>query len=169
MTTWDAADKKEFRIDARSFYLACSKAQLRTVPLDNKVIFHARLLSLQNSDAELEVCCLRFLAGQLPQVVMARSPHWLTNGTFLSGAQFTAAKATLCPNERVGVCWARIFALKTETGEQKYPLLSKVVKAILSLPHGNAERGFSENKHFLDGPSSLNVASINGMRQIKST
>ncbi|KAH7958056.1 hypothetical protein HPB51_027959 [Rhipicephalus microplus] len=47
---------------------------------------------------------------------------------------------------------------------------TKIIKALLSLPHGNAdaERGFSENKNLLDGRSSLSIASINGMRQVKS-
>lgn len=41
MKMWDAAEKKEFRLGAISLYLACFKSLLRTLPLDNKVIFHA--------------------------------------------------------------------------------------------------------------------------------
>lgn len=46
--------------------------------------------------------------------------------------------------------------------------LAKVVKTVLSLPHGSSdvERGFSGSKHLLEGP--LIVANINRMHQIKS-
>lgn len=37
------------------------------------------------------------------------------------------------------VCRAKVFLQKCATGQQKYPLLSKLVKALLSLPHGNAD------------------------------
>lgn len=63
-----------------------------------------------------------------------------------------------------------MLCLKVITDALKYPLLSKVIKALLSLPHGNAdtERGFRENRHLPHGRSSLNIASINGMRHVKS-
>ncbi|KAH9377747.1 hypothetical protein HPB48_014392 [Haemaphysalis longicornis] len=53
----------------------------------------------------------------------------------------------LSVEERVDVHWAKVFSLKTSMGGQRYPLMSKLIKALLCLPHGNAnlERGFIEN------------------------
>jgi hypothetical protein len=43
--------------------------------------------------------------------------------------------------------WKHIFVMKNSSGGMKFLILSKLVKSILSLSHGNAdvERGFSEN------------------------
>lgn len=49
-------------------------------------------------------------------------------------------------------------------------MLSKLVKALLSLSHGKAECkiSFSLNKNLLDNRSALSIESINGLRQMKS-
>jgi len=55
----------------------------------------------------------------------------------------------------------------TPTGVQQYLTLSKLIKCVLSLSHGNSdvERGFSESKHIVtDERSSLSDVSINGLR-----
>ncbi|CAF3741579.1 unnamed protein product [Rotaria socialis] len=65
----------------------------------------------------------------------------------------------------------RIFSTATSTGTPQYVVLTKLVKCLLSLPHGNSdvERGFSENNHLVpDDRSSLNEASINGLRATKA-
>lgn len=48
--------------------------------------------------------------------------------------------------------------------------LTKLLKALLSLPHGNAdvERGFSKNNRVLHDRSSLSLESINGIRRTLS-
>jgi hypothetical protein len=66
--------------------------------------------------------------------------------------------------------WKHIFAMKTSSGSTKFLILSKLVKSILSLSHGNAdvERGFSENASLVtDDRSSLSSISINGLRTTK--
>ncbi|KAH9377824.1 hypothetical protein HPB48_021070 [Haemaphysalis longicornis] len=40
MEAWDPAEKKTFRLRARSFYLTCGKALLKTLSLANKVMKH---------------------------------------------------------------------------------------------------------------------------------
>lgn len=51
-------------------------------------------------------------------------------------------------------------------GSPKYPILNKVVKALLIIPHGNAdvERDFSQNRRLLHDRAWLTVESINGIR-----
>ncbi|KAH9374682.1 hypothetical protein HPB48_000155 [Haemaphysalis longicornis] len=69
MEAWDPAKKKTFRLGTRSFYLACGKALLKTLPLANKVIKHTSILALTYNSNEREVQSLRYLAGQVPEVV----------------------------------------------------------------------------------------------------
>lgn len=65
--------------------------------------------------------------------------------------------------------WGDVFALKTPTCEPKYPKLTKLVKAVFSLPHGNADckRGFSVNKCTVEHRSLLSISSITSLGQTK--
>ena len=41
--------------------------------------------------------------------------------------------------ERIDHCWRQIFSiLKCQDGSQKFPLLEKIVKAVMIIPHGNS-------------------------------
>ncbi|KAL3191774.1 hypothetical protein MRX96_059510 [Rhipicephalus microplus] len=66
--------------------------------------------------------------------------------------------------------WQKVFELKKADGSAKYPLLCKVIKALLCIPHGNAdlERGFSENRRMLLERARLTIHNVNGIRQILS-
>ncbi|XP_077554006.1 uncharacterized protein LOC144168889 [Haemaphysalis longicornis] len=169
MEGWDPAEKKLFRLGARAFYLACAKALLQKLPLTNKVIMHARFLALRCENPEQEVRSLQHVAGQLqPQVIREDQVSSLIDEWNMFKCD--GDRGTLNLETRVDDYRAKVLCLKDIMGALRYPLLSKVIKALLSLPHGNAdaERGFSENKHLIDGRSSLNIASINGMRHVKS-
>ncbi|KAG0440021.1 hypothetical protein HPB47_016432 [Ixodes persulcatus] len=169
MLKWDPGEKKRLLLGARAFYLACSKDLLQKLPLDNKVLQHTSLLGLQPSDVESEVRSLRYLASQLPQVLESDHVSSLVDEWPLLRCD-SANSLQLMEDGRIDTRWATVFKQKCAAGQQKYPLLSRLVKALLSLPHGNAdcERGFSENKHLLEGRASLCIASINGLRQVKT-
>ncbi|CAF4482456.1 unnamed protein product [Rotaria sp. Silwood2] len=65
--------------------------------------------------------------------------------------------------------WKHIFAMKNSSGGTKFLILSKLVKSILSLSHGNAdvERGFSENASLVsDDRSSLSL--LDSVKEAKS-
>ncbi|KAG0443828.1 hypothetical protein HPB47_014484 [Ixodes persulcatus] len=142
---------------------------LQMLPLDNKVLQHTSLLGLQPSDVESEVRSLRYLASQLPQVLESDHVSSLVDEWHLLRCD-SANSLQLMEDGRIDTRWATVFQQKCAAGQQKYPLLSRLVKALLSLPHGNAdcERGFSENKHLLEGRASLCIAGINGLRQVKT-
>ena len=66
--------------------------------------------------------------------------------------------------------WKHVFNIKNNLGVPKFVILSKLIKSLLALSHGNAdvERGFSENGALVtDDRSSLSEASINGLRTTK--
>ncbi|CAF1484038.1 unnamed protein product [Rotaria sordida] len=63
--------------------------------------------------------------------------------------------------------WYHVFSTPTTIETPQYVTLTKLVKCLLSLSHGNSdvERSFSQNNHLVsDERSSLNEASINGLR-----
>lgn len=65
----------------------------------------------------------------------------------------------------------RIVFCRKDDESLKYKLLPILVKALLSLPHGNAacERGFSVNGQILNNNRNhLCLKNINGLRSIKS-
>lgn len=65
--------------------------------------------------------------------------------------------------ERIDTYWVRIFNLQTPSGP-RYPLIAQVVKAALSLPHGNGEveRGFSESSlQMTDDKSNMGERMLN--------
>ena len=60
-----------------------------------------------------------------------------------------------------------MLSKKTASGDGKYKALSKVVKLVLTLPHGNADakRSFSASKKIVTPErSNLSVARTNGLR-----
>ncbi|CAF0875911.1 unnamed protein product [Didymodactylos carnosus] len=69
--------------------------------------------------------------------------------------------------QRIDYYWNHIFAIITTDGRAKYPILAKLIKNILIIPHGNAdvERGFSINENIVtENRSLLSESSINGLR-----
>ena len=72
--------------------------------------------------------------------------------------------------KKVDFYWEGIVSNVTSLGIPKYPTLGKLVKAVLTLSHGQAhvERGFSLNKIFVTtSRSCLNERSINGLRTMQ--
>ena len=71
--------------------------------------------------------------------------------------------------ERVDHYWKNIELMKKAVGDLKYPLIIKVVKAAISLAHGNAEveRGFSKSAKNVIKDSVLSEASVNAIQSTK--
>jgi len=121
-----------------------------------------------NEKFVLQLLCLRRLADNLPQIIpqekiTALCDEW--NDMVCNLPSFSAS----CP---LDIQWRVVFeTLKPGSkGTLRYPLLTLLLKASLTVFHANAdvERGFSENKNALDGRSALTLASVNGLRQVKS-
>lgn len=72
---------------------------------------------------------------------------------------------------RIEDYWSFVGKIKNVEGHQKFKILVKLVQICLSVSHGNAdpERGFSENKHILDGRESLGEESIVAIRLVKES
>ncbi|XP_048511379.1 uncharacterized protein LOC125500995 [Athalia rosae] len=73
-------------------------------------------------------------------------------------------------SQRIDHFWREIMKLKTGLGEQKYPNISKIVKASLSLSHGSAdiERGFSSSGRILtQDKTAMSLKTLNAKIYIK--
>ncbi|CAF4367356.1 unnamed protein product [Rotaria sp. Silwood2] len=69
--------------------------------------------------------------------------------------------------QQIDYYWNKVLSLTTSFGLPKYPTLSKIVKNILIISHGNSdvESGFSINEHIVtENRTLLSLSSINGLR-----
>ncbi|KAH6922186.1 hypothetical protein HPB50_010792 [Hyalomma asiaticum] len=165
MELWTPTQKKAFHVKARAFYITCTKYLVSRLPLDNRVLFHMRFLK-PGATGDSYTKSVRFIANALPQVIPPNELSTLTD-EWLSLVCETADWEI---SDDVIPHWANVFLVKMPNGEPKYPKLAKLAKAVLCLPHGNAdcERGFSENKQALHHRASLSITSVTSFRQTKA-
>ncbi|KAH6944015.1 hypothetical protein HPB50_001182 [Hyalomma asiaticum] len=165
MELWTPTQKKAFHVKARAFYITCTKYLVSRLPLDNRVLFHMRFLK-PGATGDSYTKSVRFIANALPQVIPPNEVSTLTD-EWLSLVCETADWEI---SDDVIPHWANVFLVKMPNGEPKYPKLAKLAKAVLCLPHGNAdcERGFSENKQALHHRASLSITSVTSFCQTKA-
>ncbi|KAL3184722.1 hypothetical protein MRX96_005828 [Rhipicephalus microplus] len=164
MSNRDPAEKRAFRLGARNFNLKATDYLLSRLPFQNMTLQSLRCLSPNDREEELSGSELRCLAMKLPQVIQPGEISMLID-------EYTVFQLdTLESTENIDEYWRAAFDLKKCDGTTKYPLLSKLVKALISIPHGNAdvERGFSENRRLLQDRARLTLESINGIRHVVS-
>ncbi len=73
---------------------------------------------------------------------------------------------------RIDYYWNKALSLRLRVGLPKYPTVSKIVKNLLIISHGNSdvERGFSINEHIVtENRTLLSLSSINGLRSTWAT
>ena len=89
---------------------------------------------------------------------------------FFKTKDFNESGEEILLKERVDHYWRKIELMKNAVGDLKYQLIIKVVKAALSLAHGNAEveRGFSESaRNVTKDRVLLSEASVNAIQSAK--
>lgn len=163
---WSAEEKKLFRLGARSFYIKSASYLLSRLPFDSGVLKDLGCLDLSSTQEESSAVAFRNLAQQVSQVIAPKEVSALMDEFALISSE------VLCidPHERLDSTWQRVFSLQNKNGGIKYPLVGKLVNALLSLSHGNAdvERGFSKNRRILQERSKLSIESVNGLYAIQS-
>ncbi|KAG0421112.1 hypothetical protein HPB47_002989 [Ixodes persulcatus] len=171
MASWGPQEKKAFRVGVQAFYISTARHLLKQLPLDNKLLFHLRFMNPCTSlTVEEKVQSLKYVAGNVPHMIKGEQVAALVDECHPLHCQPTPASGW-SQDSTSDSYWATALASGTSNGvTQKYPLLSVFLRALLSLPHGNAdcERGFSENKHIMDSRANLGIAAVNGIRQVKS-
>ncbi|CAF4607013.1 unnamed protein product [Rotaria socialis] len=175
-----ASEKAIFFQNIRQVYCTITKELTKSLPLKNDFLRHLQCLQPLARQQESSRTSIMYLSRHVP--------YLLTNEEIdRVGAEWRVYQMADIPEEwfrkttvysdhiieylPIDKYWYRIFSTATSTGTPQYVVLTKLVKCLLSLSHGNSdvERGFSENNHLVpDDRSSLNEASINGLRATKA-
>lgn len=119
----------------RAFFIAVATFLQTRLPFENKFLRFVSCLNPDRSDASLRA--IEFVASKLrtPAADNANvSDEWRLY--IYDGEIRKREKAT-----RVDHYWRDIFQLQTANGNPRYPLLTRIVKAALVLPHGNSNVG----------------------------
>ncbi|KAL1475024.1 hypothetical protein MTO96_037591 [Rhipicephalus appendiculatus] len=162
--SWPSCERKNMYIRARAFYIACAAHLLSRLPLDNKILQHLKFLNPRHRSCSMS---LRHVACALPQVI---SPSEVS-GLIDEWNKLVCEACDWDPEGNLTVHWKKVFSLKNANSrDYKYEKLVRLVKAVLCVPHGNAdcERGFSENKFLLQHRSSMSITSVTALRQTKA-
>ncbi|CAF3918958.1 unnamed protein product [Rotaria sordida] len=162
-------ENKSFFSDIRNIYSSITKELIRTLPLNNDLLRHLQCLHPIMRHSKTSHISIMNIARSFPQMIIPDDIDRIN-------AEWYIYQNEKIPNEwyektneyhSIDYYWKNIFTIKTNTGTDKFIALSKLIKCVLSLSHGNAdvERGFSENAFLLtDDRSLLSDASINGLR-----
>ena len=178
--------QKDFLLGVQEFHKVCTSYLLK-LPLTNIIIRCCKVLqrSLQQEDFTLKGIPWVFTLKGMPILgkrllvsvdINSLSDKWKLyqlgdiSLEFFKTRDFNENGEEILLKERVGRYWRKIELMKNAVGDLKYPLIIKVVKAALSLAHGNAEveSGFSENaKNVTKDRVLLSEASVNAIQSAK--
>ena len=157
-------------MDMRNFYICGAEYLLKNLPLSNTVLKDLSCLQPSaRSEAESEGA-IRRLARKLPQVILDDEVSIVSDEWKLYALDDLVLVEDDLKPYVVDSYWAKVLQRRNSLGQPKYSILGKVVKACLSLSHGNsdAERSFSSNKRTVTPERvSLSEETINAVRLAK--
>lgn len=170
-----------FYHDARKFLVSVVTYLLARVPLANTFLRNLRCLhplKREQSSSQEEILAV----AEGLKLALPASEHDTLKSEWRMYASDNIPKEWYIEEEyntsqghhitwtRIDDYWHSVLKQSTSLGAPKYPTLSKVVKAALTLSHGQAhvERGFSLNKTLVTSiRSRLKDKSINGLRTVQ--
>ena len=150
-------------MDMQHFYITCANSLRSSLPLSNTFLDDLNCLSPSARSLPDSENCVRRIARKLPQVVNDDELTSVLDEWKLYAIDDIPVEwqvKTVSENDKdppavvvdkpapIDEYWARVLNVKNAAGHKKYCTLGKVVRASLSLSHGNAdvERCFSINK-----------------------
>ena len=160
-------EKRAFYEVCKEFWLSAAKYAVKKLPVESEFLANLTWLNPGVQEYSMYNQVIKTLQ-HLPQVVKeeeqaALDEEFLDYCTCDHVKELTAATA-------IDAYWHKIGQLQDPTGEPRYPVLSRLAKAILIIPHGNAdvERSFSKmglNKTKLC--NSLGTDTLNALLQLQ--
>ena len=141
-------DLKQFYTSVRSYYQAATQYILKTWPLSSKLFEHAEVVDI-TLRSTVTFASVQYFVDRFPCILDTSSAPDSDDKLELEFANYQIETFSAIPDlfeaSRIDRQWDTISHLKDTNGAVKYPLLSKVMKAILVIPHSNAhcERVFS--------------------------
>jgi hypothetical protein len=168
---------KGLLMDMQHFYKTCAESLRSSLPLASTLLQDLHCLTPQARSQPESENCIRRLAQKLPQVVDDNEVTTVLDEWKLYSVddipvewQISQESNTDGPATSIDDYWSRVISIKNASGLRKYSCLGKVVRACLSLSHGNAdvERSFSVNKKVVTADRvSLGQDTINALRIVK--
>lgn len=161
-------DQLQFKTNVRDHFIAAASHLLnKTIIASSATTKHFKCLKPEERKEEKSIRSITKIARLLPFKVSetALSDEWLL-------LQLDSNLITISNNpSRIDCYWKTIFNIKNALNECKYPLITKVVKAVLSLSHGSAsvERYFSISGQIITPDKvRMKVKTLNAKLNIKS-
>ncbi|XP_015907180.1 uncharacterized protein [Parasteatoda tepidariorum] len=143
----DETVRKECYLGARAFYITSAKYLLKVLPLGNKFLERLKCIHPEFIKEESSLGCIKAIARELPNIISHSSVTSLADEWIVLQSE---AVPVVCESSSEGFniqhYWNSVFSLQ-RNNSSKFPYVQVLVKALLALPHGNAdcERGFSIN------------------------
>ena len=168
-------DVTVFLTDARKFLITVASSLREKGPLDNPILANLQFLRPSARTEAEAITGLKTLAEHMPQVISSSDIEKLEEEWKVYEAD-DIEESTDILLQGIDGYWAGILKRENETGEPKYPLLSTLVKAMLSLSHGQVHNALNSSpdniKHQL-GPArggwSLGEDVRTGLKTLRST
>ena len=137
------SDVKQFRETCKMFWIAAAEYAIKKLPFNDKLLGSVSWMLPLKQDLELEDQVLD-VAAELPQVIAVEQKSGLRE-EFLDYCTYQLPSPITSITD-IASYWYQIGKITDLSGEIRYPLLSKLAKAILVIPHSNAdvERMFSQ-------------------------
>ena len=144
-------DKAIFYVNVRKHFIAGIRHILNKCPLEKDGFLEAlRCLSPINMKDSRSIADIAVVAREIAIGVSSD----------VAQAEWLLLRTETGPREditRIDHFWSHYFGLVNERGDSKYPELTKLIKAVLTLSHGSAdvERGFSRSGRILGEDQAL--------------
>lgn len=139
VTTLKPEEKSVFFKSVRKCFSSSCDYMIHKFPFKDEVLIHAEVADISNI-GKASFSSLRFFINRFPDI-LTREMEQLDAEVDILHSQFCnfQLQETNITAERIDVQWALIGQMKSADGVLKYDRLAKVMLAILSIPHSNAE------------------------------
>ena len=157
----------------RAFLQSTTKYLVTRLPIGDTFVRDLTVLHPKMQEVECGERCIRRIAQKLPQVIKDDEIPSVVDEWKLYQHQEIPEdwyKTDETGSTRIDHYWAKVFQKKTLSGTEMFPYLKKLIKAVLTLSHGNAdvERSLSVNKQAIGTNRTLLTPELlNGIRQVK--
>lgn len=136
-------EKKEFFLHVRKYFCRICDYVRHKFPLKNEVVLHAKVACISNFH-NANFADVKFFLNRFPSLVsLYFENNFDDDAVDRLQQQFCMLQledlTKIKEFERIDIQWSHIGELKSADGRLKYEQLSKVMLAILTIPHSNAE------------------------------
>ena len=179
LTSLSKEERESFLQDVRNIYQSIASYLKSNLPLNSSFLRDVRILGVshrsdpEGSDAIVRIG--RYIPGLLSSSeIDLLSDEWLMYSIEVIDDSWIIKRKYNDPEGKehveyhgIDFYWNKVLSIVRSSGHPKYGTLSKLIKNVLIISHGNAdvERGFSTNGNILtEERSLLSEKSLNGLR-----